>query len=289
MMAILKSLYSRFENLINGCLKENIVFLHFPKCGGNSVGAAIHDRYKTFAPRGGTALVNINAEASLKAASRFYGTDNPFTDDYRHILKYREYLLVYFMGLDTTRYIDGHVGFSDLAYQEFKDKYAFITVLRNPVKRWISAFFYNRYRQDCDWKINDGLLEYLDSPRSRANGWEYVKKLQGEMDSDLDYTSSEAIEKAKNNLEKFTIVGFLEDLGDFRRKFRNRFGVDLRIGRINTGPKSTDYVNSILTDDIEERIWNICRPDLAVYQHALENCRGSGPTAPAPLSLRLRT
>lgn len=269
-MNIFKSLQVRTVNLLTGRLKENIVFLHLPKCGGTSIGAAIHDRYKTFLPESGPTLVNINAGGSLQAAGKFYGMD-PYADDYHHILKYRECLLLYFLSLDSTKYIDGHFCFSDLAYQEFKDKYAFITVLRNPIERWISAFLYNRFRQDCSWKINDDLLGYLESPRSRANGYEYVKKLHGNPGHCVDFTSAEAIDKAKTNLDKFAIVGFLENLADFKESFKTRFGVNLKIGRKNRGPKSTSYAKNIITDEIKERIRKICSPDLAVYQQALEN------------------
>ena len=68
-MSIFRSLQVRAGNLVNGSLNENIVFVHIPKCGGNSIAAAIHDRYKSFSPRSVRGLVNINAAASLAAAT----------------------------------------------------------------------------------------------------------------------------------------------------------------------------------------------------------------------------
>jgi len=271
-MNLSKSVVTRFNNLVSGNIRDRIVFVHIPKCGGTSISSAIMDSYKTFNPKSVQGFVNINADSSLKSAVKLDGM-NAFEDDFMNILKHREYLLFYFMNLEQTRFIHGHVGFSERAHEEFRDRYAFITILRDPVKRWISAFLYNKYRDECAWKISDELEEYLESKRGRSNGHEYVKKLLGEVGPDIDYASEEAIQKARNNLEKFDIVGFLEDLGDFRRKFRNRFRVDLRIENINRGPKSGAFVKEIFTEKMEERIREICRPDLAIYRHALEDMK----------------
>jgi len=269
-MSILRSLLARTDNLVKGSLKENIVFVHVPKCGGNSIASAIHDRYKTFSPRGSRGLVNINAAASLKAAKTFYGSE-PLENDYRDVLQCRELLLGYILNLDDTRLVSGHICFSRLYYEEFKSKYTFITVLRDPVKRWISAFFYNKYRDEGDWKIKGDISEYLKTKRARANGYEYVKKFLGEVGPDIDYTTEDAIENAKGNLEKFEIVGRLEDIEGFKKKFKNRFGVELRIGKKNAGPKSSNFVKSMITEEIEERIRELCKPDMAIYQHAVDN------------------
>ena len=112
-MSILRSVQARANNLVKGSLKENIVFVHVPKCGGNSIASAIHDRYKTFSPRGSRGLVNINAAASLKVAEKFW-VSQLFKDDHYSVLKCREFLLGYFLNLKDTRFIGGHFFFSDL-------------------------------------------------------------------------------------------------------------------------------------------------------------------------------
>jgi len=99
-MSILRSFQARVSNLAKGSLKENIVFVHVPKCGGNSIASAIHDRYKTFSPRGNRGLVNINAAASLKATKTYFGSE-PLENDYHDVLQCRELLLGYFLNLKT--------------------------------------------------------------------------------------------------------------------------------------------------------------------------------------------
>lgn len=141
-MLLLKSLFKRAYNTFHGCLKDNICFLHIPKCGGMSIRDAVSSCYRTLDIRKDLYLVSIEPVASSNVVKLMNQTDYPYdtTDDYP-ILKLRENLLLYFMNKKNTKYISGHFTFSEIAYREFHGKYAFITVLRDPVKRWIFILF----------------------------------------------------------------------------------------------------------------------------------------------------
>jgi len=269
-MSILKPLNTRTKNLFSERLKEKIAFLHIPKCGGNSITSAIYDRYKTLDPKNQFRSAFIDANASLKTVEIFDGTD-PFSDDFHNVLKFREYLLVYFMSQNASPFIHGHFSFSNLAYENYGHEYAFVTVLRDPVERWISSYFYNKYRHKNDLNIQEELSIYLESPRARSNGYEYVKKLTGRIDRGRDYTNADAIAEAKKNLDKFAVVGRLEDLDEFKVKFHARFGVKLQIGLQNQGPKPESFKKAVISQGIEMKIRDICQPDLEIYQHACKS------------------
>ena len=257
------------NNLINGRIKEGIFFLHVPKCGGTSIDHAIRCRYNTFR-MDACDLVHVNPMASTCASNLINQVNFPYdsSDDYP-ILKLRENLLLYFMNEKKTKFISGHFTFSDIGYNNFSNKFTFITVLRDPVKRWISLYFFNKYKEADHCKIEDDISTFLKSKIGKAQGCEYVKFLSAP-GKEIDYSSKSAINQAKKNLSKFDIVGCLEFQGIFIDQFEHRFGVRLKIEEKNKNPKPELFKKSIVTKEIEDEIKEICKPDLEIYQYALD-------------------
>lgn len=263
-MTIIKSLLERTHAIIHGGLKENIFFLHVPKCGGTSIDHAIKSLY-----RNKDRTVTVNAAASTNAANLLNQINFPHetSDDYP-VLKLRENLLLYFMS-QNMNYISGHFSFTEISYRNFSGKYTFITVLRDPVKRWISLYFFNRYKKERHCKMEDDIKTFLQSEFGKSQGYEYVKFIGG-IDNNRDYTSKQAIDRAKENLSKFDIVGSLENQEIFFNQIKNRFGVSIEIPQKNKNPKSESFIKSVITEEIKKNIKKICKPDLQIYKYALD-------------------
>lgn len=267
-----EQLVVRSNNLLHGSLKENIFFLHIHKCGGTSIRQAIKSCYRVLDITKDRYLIDIDAEAAFYAAQKSVDQNNFHSDPMHDYLplKFRESLLMYYMGQKQIKYIAGHFSFSDKAHQYFSDKYAFITILRDPVKRWISAYFYNRYKQGEHRKIDMEITEFLKSERAQAEGHSYVKLIGGASEVG-DYTSAQAIARAKENLHKFSIVGCLEYQENFVKQFEERFGRRLMIRVLNPSPKPATYQKTKITEEIEEKIRELCKPNIEVYQYVLDN------------------
>ena len=270
-MISLRSLLRRTHDLYHGGLKENIFFLHVPKCAGTSISNAIRCRYLTLNCANDRNLISLSAEASSNVIKQSNKTDYPYntTDDFP-ILKLRENLLLYFLNQKNTKYISGHFPFSDTAYDEFHNKFEFITVLRDPVKRFLSSYFFNRYKKGDHRKIEEDITTHLQSEFGQSQGYEYVKFLGG-ADINADYSSKQAVERAIHNLQKFDIVGCLEYLEHFLDQFEARFAIRLKIEKKNPGPKSETFKEAIITEEVQEKIKDICKPDSEVYQFAIDN------------------
>ena len=269
---ILDNLIATTNNLFHGSLEENIVFFHFFKCGGTSIAQAIKFCYLNLELMKHRHVFHLNAGAARNAAQKilelsdfsYAQTNNDYIDR-----KLEEYLLLYYMSQKHIKYIAGHFRFSEIAYQCFSDKYAFITVLRDPVERFISSYFYGRY------KIGTIDKEFTEHLKLKAEKFPGGVSLYGEclcdLDSIEDYTSDVAIARAKENLHKFKIVGFLEYQQEFLNQFEEQFGRKLKIKVLNKSPKPEAYRKSIITEEIKEKIKEICKPDLEIYQYAVNN------------------
>lgn len=236
-----------------------------------SIRDAVSSCYRTLDIRKDLYLVSIDSVASSNVAKMIHQTNYPYnTNDDYPLLKIRENVLLYFMAQKRTKYICGHFTFSETAYREFHGKHAFITVLRDPVKRWISSYFFNRHKDSDHRKIEEDITTHLRSAFGRSQGYEYVKFLGGANKSG-EYTSGQSIDQAKRNLHKFDVVGFIEYQEDFLNRFENRFGVRLNLDWKNQSPVSTSYRNSIILPEIEDKIKTICEPDREIYQYAIDN------------------
>lgn len=269
---VLESVIARSNNLLRGSLKENIFFLHVHKCAGTSINQAVKSCYLTFNIKEDRNLAHLESIPSFKAAKISVNqADFPSDaqDDYQ-VLRFREELLLYYFCQEHIKYVAGHFSFSAAAHQSFSDKYVFITVLREPVARLISTYFFNRYKSWNHRKIEVDIKEYLKSELGQAQGSEYVKFLGGANPNE-EYTSEHAVNRAKQNLHKFSIVGCLEYQQDFIDKFEKRFGRRLKIGVSNRSPEPRIDRSSIITEELIEEMKEICKPDIKVYQYAIKN------------------
>ena len=186
-------------------------------------------------------------------------------------MQYREALLLYFMACKGRVFIHGHFPYSEAAHRQYGDDYAFITVLRDPVDRYISEYFYNRHHPQSERHkavASLPLEAYLDSEFGRGQGCQYVRFF-GSPATPEEYRSAECIGRATERLSRFDLVGCVEHGDRFVSDFEREFGRRLSLSRRNQSPAPTGERERVVTPAVLEKIRELCLPDEEIYRYAV--------------------
>lgn len=235
---------------------NRIVFHHVPKCGGTSVGRAIRKRFLL-------SQATVLPEATYRAEEMLDPSANS-ADLLTRAEDLRERMFLYHLaaGVDC---VSAHVRFSDAGWAAYGEKAKFVTMLREPVARFISHYRYSHGRPGAHGHIPEDFETFLNGPTARQLGAFYVYFFSG-LPPTADMTSALALERAKANLAKFHIVGFLDDPRAFEAAIRTEVGVKIRIGHENKAraprpPQDQEFAG--LIDQVTQ-------PDQAFFAFAQE-------------------
>jgi len=257
-------LYSQQGRLKRFLLGQRVVFHHVPKCAGTSVSRALRVRYAL-------SQTSIAAPGTAAVIDEQYGKAG-FTDltHYNRVRRFRIELMHYMMWKDVY-FIGGHVPFNTVAYNHLGKGYRFITVLRDPVERFISEYRFNRGRQH-QARIDEELTDYVASPMGRRNAMKLCDYLSGADNLTLD--DPESLKKdAIANLNRFDVIGFTDAMETFEEMARGTLGIRVKFGLENQG-KPTSPSDSI-PSSLLSQIRYLCRHDQEIYESAREKVFGS--------------
>lgn len=269
----LNSLKTRLINSLSKKETQKLVFLHVPKCGGTSLDTAIRYQYFTLnVKRDNFVYGRVNALNSAYIGS--ITEDLNFKDgdpkNNRNMLFNRDYCAYKLLDKDLM-YFSGHFPFDINIFNEFSNEYDYFTILRDPVQKWLSNFYYRGKRHSIikgeklkHWDVNMDIQNYLKTERGSFHGYDYAKYYGG-IREDYMYNSKEAIENAKKNLNKFKVIGFLEDMVSVEEEFKKHYGFDLNISHRN---KSRSKEDQKVSDDVLQQIKEICATDIEIYNYA---------------------
>ncbi len=229
---------------------KRLFFMHIPKCGGSST---IEGLYQTYNPYD---VFRLDAPASVSALNLFNGEGG--------INEYRSRLLMYAMSSNQYKLIAGHFIFDERAYRAFSEKWSFITMIREPVSRFISHYFFNRFSKKNHYRINDELQEFLNKPDAADLGTMMLKYFSG------SYANAN-IETAKLNANKFSTIGTLDSIDEFIAEIKAKHDIVLPVTHLNKNPKTYSDQQKVLSTEFMKQINKVCEPDIELYDYITSN------------------
>ena len=242
------------ESILNKVTPQRVVFHHVPKCGGTSVGRALRKRYLL-------SQSTVTPESSFRAFEAFTGRSDR-QQMLVDVLDLREQMMLHQL-FEDVRCVSLHVRFSEVAYAHFSENYKFVTVMREPVGRFISHYFWSYGKPHAHARIEESFDEFLETEHARRLGATYVEFYSG-LSKESDMRSEAAIDQAIMNLRRFDAVGRLDDLSDFEKQLRKELGVKISIGHENKRSKKKKGLE--LTPEQVEKVNALCAPDIAVWE-----------------------
>lgn len=248
------------EVTATGPLSQPICFVHVPKCAGTSVDAALRRVYRSVWELDGDTIHKLDPRACDRVAR---GTE---TSNWR----VRETVLAYYLSQSDTQYASGHFQITGDFLDRFGDEYAFVSLLRHPVDRWISHYLFNTYKDPGhEYYIGADMEEFLETERARGIGQIFLAYFSGTGElGPEERANSDALARAKKNLERFDLVGFVERMETFERRFAEQFGVEINAMRRNESPASDE--EKTVEPEVRAKIREVCREDIELYNQALE-------------------
>jgi hypothetical protein len=235
---------------------NRIAFFHAPKCGGTSVNQSLG---KVFG--GPAGLDPIAAEA----AARNLETTR---------LELREAVLTYFVQRNDAKFISGHYSYSRRAFLGRENEFDLLTILRNPLDRMLSHYYFNRFKParnhlpiDCE------LPEWLTTDEAKAAATTFTKMFVGDIEvaKALDIRGQcadmrAAVAAAIGNLSRFAIVGTLERLKEFEAAIQQRYKVRPGIAHLRKNPVPGYAKFADQPSEVRDRLLELCQEDMAIYE-----------------------
>lgn len=245
---------------------KKIFFVHIPKCGGISLRNAVAATY------GLKSLVIPNTINFLDAASAGYAAVNTGMGVY----DFRDVLLAYYLSIPRARFISGHFPLFGAGIGPLAEDWDAITLLREPVSKWISSYYYNRFFENPAevWrgsginytrKIETDMDDFIGSDHSQEFGTDYVRQIIRCPDLSCAYRH-DVVKEAIERLESIRMVGLLENLRAFIGQFEKVYGVRLNIPHSNKSPAKKNSRKPI-SQELRRRITELCEPNVRIYEH----------------------
>jgi len=246
-----------------------LLFLHLPKCAGTSFANYLGQLYNAkdihhipaYQLRKSVALMQSSPMDNLADANAYRAATVLHAQS--GILQNKQLILGHFYY---------HPVFDD---QENNGHLKKITVLRHPVKRFISDFVYSRVTHKNDFQLADNfdLYKYLDSAHGREK-LNCISHMIGGFDDSGEFTEADCNNRALQRLKEFDSVAVISDHVSLDTQLSRFLGHQVKLSKLNTiKEKSSDdapFVNALeklFNKSVQSELLQRCEPDMEIYNY----------------------
>jgi len=236
---------------------KRVAFFHPAKCGGTSVRDSLGTVF------GGPRRVE---PGSADRAARQIGIAP---------MVLREGILAYLVQRHDVPFISGHFCYFRRAFADREDEFDLITILRNPLDRFLSHYYFARFKPNPERFLpnHEELPEYLSTTRAKVWATTYTRMFVGEIESAKALHERgacdempKAVASAIDNLGRFAIVGTLEHLKDFEAAIQQRYGIKGPIKHERKSPRLGYPKFADQPREVQERLLELCASDMIIYE-----------------------
>jgi hypothetical protein len=223
----------------------NILFDHIPKCGGTSLIKALSELYPE------DSIFRLDGANPYTSIEEFKQLDTGTRDSFQLIV--------------------GHE--SNLLLPLLKTDFLVFSMIRNPVDRVISHYYYalrtpEHYLHKGLIEEEVGLFDYVsDEWTAELSNW-YVQHFGGFSREDITNDPDRCLRKTIELMEgQYALIGLLERPEDFMRKLTRlaKFRRSLKLPRLNTASAKASGIS--VPEPTLEMITNKNQLDIAIYNH----------------------
>jgi len=232
--------------------KPRLLYMHIPKTGGSTLRVIAERQY----PRSNRLNINQDAlEENLK-----------ILQDMSQVQR------------DKINCVIGHLYFG-IHHLFPNGENAYMTMLRHPVKRMISNYYFTRtkpFHRHYDMARNRSLLEYSEHPGVQSLATRYIAGLTGTTPETLkiiNIADEATLEKAKANLrDHYKVIGFTEEFDASLLMMKKPLGWEnIYYYALNTSDNfRKKEPREKMTPELIEALEAACPLDMALHRYALE-------------------
>jgi len=246
-----------------------VYFCHVPKCGGTSASAALRNAVVKKVSKGRLLIPRRASKGSFLIPQE----EGRRVSETLHLpmMRAREIYLSFQLANRQNVFGSGHCYCRPSIVEAFKQEWAFVTVLRNPVDRWVSQYVYNTFKTHT-WGRNElPIEEYLRSPDGLKVGRRYLNYFSDYSEAPDSADPSHYVAQAVSTLSYFRVVGALEMMPAWKDAVQTELRTQIHLPTLNASPCSEEQERICSDRKLMEKIANLCQPDIEIYEQSLKN------------------